>query len=42
MPEPGARGEGNAMKVAGGVMAQLDEKRRKLADRQKREAGESG
>ncbi len=38
MPEKGARGKGNAMKVAGGVMAQRDDKRRKLADRQKREA----
>jgi putative ATPase len=40
VPEPSARGKGNAMKTAGNVMAQRDDKRRKLADRQKREASQ--
>ncbi len=38
VPDPGARGKGDAMKTAGNVMAQRDDKRRKLADRQKRDA----
>ncbi len=36
----GPQGKVNAMKVAGGVMAQRDGKRREMADRQRREAGE--
>jgi putative ATPase len=41
-PEPAARGKVNAMKVAGGVMAQREDRRRRLAERQKREAEGSG
>jgi putative ATPase len=37
-PAPDARGKTDAMKVAGNVMAQRDERRRSLAERQKREA----
>ena len=40
--EPATRGKVNAMKVAGGVMAQREDRRRRLAERQKREAEGSG
>ncbi len=36
---PGASGKVNAMKVAGGVMAERESHRRALADKQRREAG---
>jgi putative ATPase len=39
-PAPDARGKGNAMKTAGNVMVQREEKKRSIAARQKREASE--
>jgi putative ATPase len=37
-PEPEAAGKGDSMKTAGNVMSQREEKKRSLADRQKRDA----
>jgi putative ATPase len=40
LPEPTAKGKTDAMKVAGNVMAQREDRKRSLAARQKREASE--
>jgi putative ATPase len=41
LPEPRPRGKTDPMKVAGGAMAQREESRKSLADRQKREAAQT-
>jgi putative ATPase len=37
-PQPQARGKGNAMKTASGALAQREDRRKEMAERQKREA----